>query len=534
MSNFDVHGETSLNGRKLLRVVQNDREARITFDALSDRRKAISQLAEAGIILATRKDAESLFSKFSEIRDFPDAPIADHIGWNGNFFLVGADEAFAPEDTRVVVPHDLMGPTRQVGGDAAVWRRGVARRLLPHRIGLFALSVPLVAPLLELLPGASSLRFEFVGPPGIGKSTLQRLAASTIGAPKRSGSGGYVMPFNELLKDPENLLRQHRALPLILDEVDEALIGLTPAKRRNAFRTMTSGSRTDGCGHVCMLLSSNSSLLSLLGRTGSAEPAAAKQLITIPIGAESEFGVFDRVPKKCSDMSAFTEELIRCATANHGHAFRQFAQKLMQQHNDDPDALAMTLSERLQTFQKNAHVNLNDGATVERARAFGLVYAAACFAVDWNVFTASKKKGRVPKREKALESVLHCYRLHLGALPRTEPPADRILEVAHHQRTVIVPASRKGAKYATRVRQAPFIVKRDKVGDELIVKRDRIHLAFPDWDSLRGHLDLQALMVTSDEPNEQPKRQVASVDLGRPYVFKLPRDWSVGSELLPD
>jgi hypothetical protein len=218
--------------------------------------------------------------------------------------------------------------------------------------------------------------------------------------------------------------------------------------------------------------------------------------------------------------SGFAQELIQAADENHGRAMKRFIKSLVNDRAAGEEGLRVELHRWLQLFRKNAGVDPNDGAIVRRADAFGLVFAAGRLA---------QRYGIRPKEAKIGPSVMKCYSHHLAWLSCELPIAERLTALAQDARTVVLKGKARGQ--AEKVERASWLVRRRPDGDELLVRPEALRNAFPDYDHLRHQAPFAEHQI-KEKGRVRVKRQVAGVDLGRIFAFRLPPDWGNADAML--
>jgi len=107
-------------------------------------------------------------------------------------------------------------------------------------------------------------------------------------------------------------------------------------------------------------------------------------VLTIPIADDRPHGIFDRIPEGM-DGHGYVTQLLNAAHTNFGHAMPKFIKKPVKAAAKDRDTVIEQINRHIAHFRKRAGVDVNNGAEVRVADAFGLVYAAGRLAKDYEV-----------------------------------------------------------------------------------------------------------------------------------------------------
>jgi hypothetical protein len=445
------------------------------------------------------------------VKDWPTADIVTQSGWTGDVFTLPSGRVISPDKARQyqALPqfrHEMHQPI----GSLKVWREEVARPISRYPLGAFALAVMFVPPILRLLDQRETLAFDLMGPPGIGKSTLQLIAASVVGPP-RDLCGPHFITHRKAADDLGKTLEAARGAPLLLDAA-EPLVSLPNARAEAAVRALffDEGHRINP---TAILSSGNKDLHSLLGK-------APSSTIWHSIPADGRYGVLgDSWPGEDCPWP-FLHGLLGVARDNHGLAYQRFLRSLIRDHANDPDELKAKLQRRLSMFIQRAGVMATDGAGYRRARDFGIVHAARSPACDYKALPAPEQRS-----QKAL--VMLVYRSFMRRQPApadTRTVQDRLAEVISDQRCLRTESMREASKAKARklIESALYVTHEGNNGLELLVSGSNAPVIFPDWPEFLKRLKHEGLS-RSDGKQYTHKRTVKGVSLGKVYVIRIPK-----------
>lgn len=517
ISNIYPVGLTGPSGEKYVVVEHADKSACIPLAKISiDERGARTAIVSRGIMIMGSRNWAKFLDKVGNIREFPDAAVIESVGWNG--------DAFALPDCSVITK-DGTDPTYLAiepqrgkcaeSGSFAGWRSKVAEPLAGLHLATFLLMSAFMPPLLRLTERVGNVGFEIVGPPGIGKSTLQYLISSALGGVMQDSSGHYWVSLDTTYNALEDMMKVHSDLPLIMDEANLMAAADTPKVRGEVFKALAfklySGTLKGRFGapaepdfRLGFIISSNEPLASLLGQSNDVARAAQDRLITIPITK-----TFDLLPEGYSNSGQFAKELIRSAQRHHGHAIKKFLAGLVKEKADNEKKLRARIRKLVAEFQRQAGVDLNNGSASRVAEAFGLVYAAGSLA----------KRYQVLPDALAIElAAIKCYRLHLGHLGgRHLAFRERLLALQGNEK---VAAIKKGG-HCDATSLAYFAGRKGQ--RELLVPPENIASLFPDWDSIKTSSEV-AKFLQREGNAYKVKRVLPGRQKARVFCFRMPRD----------
>lgn len=243
--------------------------------------------------------------------------------------------------------------------------------------------------------------------------------------------------------------------------------------------------------------------------------AAGDRLLTLPIGKDRPYGVFDCLPEgfaTSGDLAAHVQKLIK---RHYGKPFRRFLTKLVDEAKSDKRGLRREIRQNMAMFREKCGVDPNDGSALRVADAFALVYAA----------------GRLARRYKALSPRMRCgsaalaaYRLHLAARRRGPTALEQLLAIARHPDALRIPLNGKGKGDAKARAAAPAYIRERRSGDdELVILAGDLERLFPDPRLLLNDPQVRALLKSDTDGRLQTKRQLwPGEGQVRVYAFRMP------------
>ena len=232
----------------------------------------------------------------------------------------------------------------------------------------------------------------------------------------------------------------------------------------------------------------------------------ADRLITLPLSEDRSFGIFDSLPDDYTSASEFAEDLMRAASANHGHAMRRFVKKLVKARIANEPGLQSEIRAFIHEFREKAGINSNNGSDVRVADAFGLVYAAGELA---------QRFGALPKELRPAAAALWCYQMHRAYMEAEYKPfSKRLANIASGKRVIRV--KRKGPVpkgYLGYIRKSGSQL-------ELLVPTASMVSLFPDWDQIKKSHEVRCALKM-DGSHLTTKRKL-SAKPERVYCFAVP------------
>ena len=178
---------------------------------------AARQLAASGITIVL--DMKKVREAVGVLKRFPVVPIAEKPGWAGPIFAPANGRVIAPATVkRSFVAFTADPDICASGGTIEGWVSGVAEPLAPHLLASFIVMVMFAGPLLRHTSRADNFGFEIAGAAGLGKSTVQMLAASAAGRAFGSEGSTYWRTCNATINALESTLPYFSDMTMVLDE----------------------------------------------------------------------------------------------------------------------------------------------------------------------------------------------------------------------------------------------------------------------------------------------------------------------------
>lgn len=438
----------------------------------------------------------------SQLKRFPKIDVVIRPGWSTSSFALVSGRVFVGEGKPT--PPLAFSPNREAvgsGGTLRGWKKQVALPLAQHDLASFYMMAAFAAPLLKQSAREDNFGFELSGPPGVGKTTLLMLMASSAGPAVGPDGMSYWASCNTTMNALEKTMEEHSDLPLILDEAGLVQGGARTASRANDLREMAFrlangrvkhryGEERGRAFRLVFFLSTNRPIASLLGAAHAAEAdAIADRIITVPVVPEQRYGIFDFLPSAYTATGLFADALKRAASQHYGHALPAFIQFLVKRHTTGPKKLGRQIGRLVQRFIQVSGADANDGSKRRVAEAFGLVYAAGRLA---------KAAGVLPKGYRAMAATLACYRLHCehGRMTHT---FDNRLRILMADTATIDTSITKLAKLSEKDVSAchAFLYVGRSGSRELLIPVAHRTSVFADWNAIRADPDVTQRLSTS-------------------------------------
>ncbi len=254
------------------------------------------------------------------------------VGWAGQAFVL-PDAVIGPEASAVIFQSGERGVAEYAtAGSLKAWRERIPRMAEGNALFVLALSVGFAGPLLGKCH-AEGGGLHLVGDSSCGKTTLAQAVASIWGGPhfKRSwratanGIEGAAALFNDNL--------------LVLDEISEAdprEIGMIAYALTNGTGKQRAG-RTGTARSVrhwrCIILSTGERTLATAMQEGGHRAKAGQAVRLLDVPVKREHGAWDDL-HGMADGRAFSDAIKTAATEHHGHAGREFLERLTRDRRD--------------------------------------------------------------------------------------------------------------------------------------------------------------------------------------------------------
>ncbi|WP_227440289.1 DUF927 domain-containing protein [Methylobacterium sp. W2] len=357
------------------------------------RTDVFAQLANIDPTLIEPAAQRALRSEVAKVETYRSALVAGTSGWIEGHFVFGDGRVLQPpNDTREVIVTFPPVTKFAASGSLAEWQAGIGPIVARQPLGLFALSVAFVGPLLPFVPpDYLSPLFEFVGDPGCGKSTLGMLASSVWAGDRDSTCGGGET-WNLTPGRFDETKLAHRHMLLLLDEAN--LAGASKQARKQLIQQSVFGLTNTGQrqrsgdplnkphAHLAVLSTSNRRLSDLIEGSEAERGALTERMVTISIAPERPYGVLDHVPPGYSG-SAVAVEALRAAINEHwGVAGTVFIERMQERIAHYEQDFRGTLKRVLDAHREAV------SATIEKERVrkcFALVALAGMLARRWGI-----------------------------------------------------------------------------------------------------------------------------------------------------
>jgi hypothetical protein len=466
-----------------------------------------------------------LRAQVSKLRRFPVVPIADNPGWAGPIFATAGGRLIAPP--KVKNSFSAFAPDPEIcaiGGTREGWTSGVAEPLASHLLASFLFMAMFAGPLLRLTNRSDNFGFEVAGAAGLGKSTIQMLAASAAGRAFGGEGSTYWRTCNTTTNALETILPSYNDMTLVLDEA-----GLAPGSgkkderasqiREMAFRLSSGrskhryGERPEPPVRLIYILSTNQPLSELTGQGCPPEAqAVADRLMTLPLLDSRRYGIFDNCPPGYASPAVFADSLKREASEHFGHAVPAFLEYLVKRRALNPNWLDQVVMRRQAKFLAAARADMSSGSSVRVASAFALVYVAGLLA---------KWAGVLPASYRPLAAALAAYQLHRDYGRPALSFADRLRALARHPGTIdLAKVDQNAIDKDAQSACLAYLYTNRSGGRELLIPAKMRSRALPDWNRIRNESDVvKRLKVsegdrnTNDRPIPGAKKQVYCFDL---------------------
>lgn len=526
-SEISVDGLIDDQDRRYYRIQRDNDVVVIPTLAFSGTARAgYGRLADLGISFPDKKALDAFKAQLADCRFIRGPSIAAHSGWVCGNFVFPSGAIADEEAPTIAIAFETTRTITSKAGEGKLWLKGIPGQLRGQPIPVFALCATFAAPLLELVDPNRNYVFELVGKAGIGKSTIQQLAAANMGVPTRQAGTPCITSFADLVAEPLAVLNRYRDLPLIIDGVAEYLGTATKAQRTKATQMIVGHLLTSGTGGIggasvrtIALLSSNRPILSALGHEVQHDLSLADKVLTIPIADDRPYGVFDTLPDDI-DGHRFSTALLNVAQANFGHALPRLITKLAKAAAADRNKVIGLINRYLAQFRRKAGVDENDGAEVRVADAFGLVYAAGRLAKAYKA---------LPEALNCLTPALACYRLNQAHRSNLVPLADRlppiegrIRNLFEDEATLCVPTKgRLSKEVAEAITRADVMRGVCKGQEELWIRPSAIRQVFRDWAQQRAGDAVRRIMVRNGKKLTTKRRAGLEGQQVPMHVFRM-------------
>jgi hypothetical protein len=532
-----VVGATAPDGVPYVRVGASRRHAWIArVDFTGSGAKALRRLNAEKISLLSREWAQCR-KKVDELKSYPPRPLLVRPGRNGKYFAL-ADGTVFPRSAREkpIVLFKANANKGAATGTIEDWIK-ITSLLERQPLATFVLLSACVAPFLALTDHTMNFGFELAGPPGVGKSTLQRLAAAFWGPVGNFSGDNFWTDANATANALERVMADYGDMLLVIEELNLYAAADHPSVRARKLRELVfklaNGTEKLRFGRdpverssFTFLTASNESLPDLLGTLGSpVRDAVTDRLMTIPIDGERPYKFLDCLPRGFQSSGDFARHLDDRLRDCHGVGIRHLLARLVVECAERPETLSRRLRHSVRYFCGKVRVDPNDGSALRVATAFGLVYAVAKLAILW---------GAVSKRLKPLEAAISCFELHRATRISRDDPLKTLRKLAEdwdrqtldyaHLRQMSDQEVESSKCFLRRTRSQRF---------ELLFTSEQFARAIPNRQAFLSDPRIQRILISEDQ-RLQTKRQIRSNRKAeRMYCFRVPQEWIESGSVVP-
>ena len=315
-------------------------------------------------------------------------------GWDADtgLFIFPTGEVFGDDTSEDRAGVKLANPRRgrawSRGGSLEGWQQQLAALAIGNSRLALAVCTPFAATLLYFAEGSESGGVHFDGASSIGKSSLQRAAASVFGL---GASGeGLVLPWAGTSKGMSAYAALFTDLPFVLDEIGQA----KPAEVARIVMNVSNGAGTVaalGSGgarelpwwRTLMISSGNHAVEDIIGQNSEFDIQAIRvRLLNIP--SEVKPGTAFEQHHGFADGGAFADYIRAMAVTHYGHAGWTWLTRLTAEVNADPAGFRLMLNSRLRAFCKTYEASAA-GVVRRGVQRFALAAAAGELAIEWGI-----------------------------------------------------------------------------------------------------------------------------------------------------
>lgn len=511
----------SLDGRMYVKVDHNGGTGYVLEDLIADdNRAAKSKLTSQGVRIFNAKDWTHIVSTVGHLDGFSQGQLIERPGWSGNCFAQANGHVIRPKRSqRATALFNPYPGSAACSGSYLTWRNQVASPLTGQTLPMIAILAGLAAPLLVFASEDLNFGFEFSGPPATGKSTCQMLMSSVCRDPR-------IMPsFSATQTAIEALFESHNYSPLVIDEAnlwdgssgDMQTLAFKLAngtEKRTFFRSDTPRYR------FIFATSANNPYYESLPQGGNAN-AALQRLLPMPIDPVSQFGIFDFLPEGFASSGDLANHVTKIIQENYGRPMRRFLNQMTSDIGRDREAFQASVTERVQHFEKAVGVADTSAGQSRASSAFGLLYAAGCYAIRYGV---------LPSEWRCLNACIAGYNIYLAALPEQEPLLDRLLRVARFPNTLDLRGRELPSLTNAELEQHGAFLRIGTGRRIELLLLDRIKRTyFPDWSQIAKSAEFKEMNLRG-QSHATKQRQVRTQEAReRFYTFVLPAEPIIGS-----
>ena len=395
------------------------------------------------------------------------------------------------------------------------WRENVAVPLTGQVIPMIAVLGALAAPLLRIVGDNENFGFEFSGPPETGKTTSLKIMASV------SGNPANVPTFNATLAAFEDRFQEFNDAPYPVDEANLADRGGPAFVKDFAFsmangrarETRFSKDRT-ACRFVFGSSSNRPFYECLISSNAYVADAALQRLFPLVIDNDAELGVFDHLPNGFASSGELATHLKDAMEAHYGAPLQHLLKRLVEARASNAEALRMQIEKKIAVFELEVGVAATARGKSRASTAFGLLYAAGCFAQLHDI---------LPKDWECRAACVEAYHRYRSGLPTLKSWRERIGEVLKRPQTLDLRQSDLKPLNDEEVASHGAFIRSGVKGRVELLLSDRLQQAiFPDWRSLMQSADFATQVKRSKEHTTVHRQIRSNVKRERVVCIVLP------------
>lgn len=497
---FSYRGKTGIAARKLF--VTSDSDAK-------------QELSKQGLVITSKPDWREIVSGIESIESFPPELVFEKVGWHDGHFVRTDGKIFSPRGSgrgRQALPSGVRRYPRS--GTYMEWRDEVGGLLTGQTLPMIAAMCPFAAPLLAFAGIEDNFGFDFWGPGGKGKTTLQSLIASVSGDP------GDFARFDATQVGIQSLFDSYEGSALPIDEAS-----LADRKDKHFFKDMifrlASGTlrinayRQDlDRRRFVFITNGNRPYYEALEALDPDTVDAAKQRL-IPLRVDGDLGVLNTLPEGFASSGDAIKELTARLKQYHGSALPRFMRRLVTVRSLDPGKFDAKLREDVKRFEREVGVASSVAGTSRVSSAFGLLAAAGELAQGFRA---------LPPSWNCRQACREGYRNYLDQLQDHAPLHARLLAIAQHQQTVDLRNADKlpRLKDSELSRLRGFLAKGKGGRVELQLTPEYARQAFPDWRMIKSSADFEACILADKGRRTRQRKVRKGKGLERLVCFVLP------------
>lgn len=517
-----IDGVIDSHGQPWFRISKSTQRLFVAARDFAGNRKVIVQTcAEHGIVFADNKAEASFFHAVAKTKHFAFENLIIQGGHNtGCFVLPDGQAFFAERGSQSEVALKPLNGKCALRGKLKKWGH-LAELASQNPVSCFVMLSAFMPPLLEFAERGKNIAFEIVGG-GHSTAALQALAASALGRPAAYEQSCYPVDFGWLVHNVDHARAIYKDLLIITELPNLAEVSLSDKQKARVYEVMAGnllrssyqpvGTLVDQVAHHGVLLFTEFGLAEQMGRNSEKAKAQSNGLYSIYLPPDTPYGYLEKLPEKYPSAEEYVDALLAGARAQHGTAIRGFIAKLVDECFDDKKGLQEKLRASVKRFRKKSGVDPANPAAVMVADAFGLVYAAGILAIEYGV---------LPKSTKCGSAALTCYQFYSSNRDPVVPFAERLIALADHPDTVVIPNGDVDLATASLIEGADLFVRVRKRHRELLIRSKRVRQVLPDWDTLKGQGAVRELMEQKDGRNTVQITLIPKAKKTRVVCFKI-------------